>query len=222
MGGTAPRPVARVWRMTGGELDDRSVTEAICAAFVPLLEATPGYLGVVVVVDRERRVLRGVSFWDGEESRDGSRPAVLAAVGETRKLSPVEFEGPWDYEVAYSRFRGPVTPPPGAGEQPPMLVRVGQIEGGDPADPGLVEVMKRYAATVVAPSPGCVGTLLLVDRDRPEVLGAALWADAVAAHRMDRAGDVAVQALAEGAGSVSFSRHGYEVLVSRPMTQLVD
>ena len=215
----APAPVARVWQMTGGDLAGDEVTRLYAAEFRARLEQLPGYLGVLVLVDRERRVLRGVSFWSDADARSASATTVGPNIRTIQERLGVRVSGPWSYDVAFSDVRAMLVRPDEVSRR--VLVRAGRLIGGDVAAPDLLDVMKRYAEGGVVPAPGCLGSLLLVDPDGPEVLMSSFWVDEHSARRMDAATSDAVDLVAATARSQSSDTGTFEVLVGQPLRQRV-
>lgn len=217
----APRPVARVWQMSGGDLGEPSFAKAYCADVVPMLEELPGYLGQFVLLDPDREVLRGMSFWEDEAAREGSTVVVARIVDALLRLSSATFQGPWNYDVVANDFRGILGRASQRREIDHLLVRSGTFQGGDMADPAVIAVLKKHLTTAVAPTPGCVGSLLLSDPSRPAALGASFWTDPDAAQRTLAHGAEALEIIASSTGSRSSSIGIWEVLVNRPMARSV-
>lgn len=215
----APPPVARVWQMQGGHLDDPAFAETFRSELVPRLETIPGFRGLFVLLDRERQVLRGLSFWEDDAAREESMGVVGAVVQEILRLTSAELTGPWSFDVVVSSFRGVLGRETEPSEFQGLLVRTVRLHGGDVADPEVVRVISRYLGTFLARAPGCLGTLLLLDRDAPSVLGASFWTDAVAAQRTQNLSEEVIEALTSTTHARSESEGTYEVLVSRPMPQ---
>lgn len=222
MGDAGLRPVARGWMMSGGDLDDHETTRAIIDTIQPRLEAIDGYLGLIMALDREARVLRGVSMWTTEEARQASSREVFHVIGAVQALTSVDFTGPWGYEVAYSAFRPPVARVAPTVDVPSLTVRIARIQAQGAIDPGVVALLHEQFDSTVSPSPGCAGALALIDRDRPALIAATFWADADAevgsrGMSQDMIADMAAVVPCE---SVTIGT--YELVVSDPMTQLIN
>lgn len=217
-------PVARVWQLSGGDLHDPVVAEAYCDEIVPRLLDMPGYLGVLVVVDHDRDVLRGVSFWAGEEAQRRSHEFGNRAAEAVSSLASAHMDGSRAYDVAVCRFRDDLDHASERGEVHHLLVRLGALEGPAFLDPARFDRLVEHVSTVIAPAPGCVGALLLRDRVNPGVFGLSFWADPVAARRTEALGADLMRSLREAAGSESSTSSGqgsYRVLVNRPMARQV-
>ena len=221
MSDDAPPPAARVWQMSGGDLDDPAFAKVYCADVVPMLAELPGYLGQFVLLDPERQVLRGFTLWEDAEARARSARVATRMVDALVRLTSATYQGPWNFDVVASDFRGILGRASQRREIDHLLVRVGTFEGGEMADPAVIGALKKHLATAVAPTPGCVGTLLLSDPSRPAALGASFWTDADAAQRTLAAGAAALKTVAASTGSRTSNIGIYEVLVNQPMARSV-
>ena len=215
------RPVARVWQMSGGDLDDPSFVEAYCADVVPRLLEIPGNRGLFVLLDREQVVLRGISFWDSVESRERSLATVGLVVDALQRLTSTQFQGPWNYDVVLNDFRGVLGQATQRSEVDRLIVRTGVITGGELGGPAVIEVLRNHTATSVIPVEGCVGALLLSDPSRPAVLGTSFWVDAEAAERSQDLSTAARELIIASTGSTPSGIGSYEVLANVPMLQSV-
>lgn len=218
------RPVARAWELTGGDLHDRGVAEAVRAEFIPLLEELPGHLGAILLVDRGRRLMRGVSFWTDPDARDAAGTILAPRIEVAIEVSQATFRGTWLFDVGFSRFRGKarVDSDGAAEEVDPMLVRVAVFEDGTAAEPAMVDLLRSHLATTTD-LPGCLGSLMLVDRDRATVIAGSMWTDASAAERTTALAADSFRAIVEATGSTSPATQmgTFEVLVNRPIPRLV-
>lgn len=217
----ATPPYARVWQLSGGDVDDPSFARAYCDDVVPMLEELTGYLGVFVLVDSERHLLRAISFWQSDETRERSRVVFTRVVDALTRLASATFDGAWDYEVVVSDFWGVLGARSQRGEVDHLLVRVGVLQGPAVADPAVIEPLRDYLVTTLAPDPGCVGTLLLRDPVRPAAFGASFWVDADAAARTRDLGGETLRQVTRSTGTTSSNVGVFEVLVNRPMTRSV-
>lgn len=207
---------ARVWQMQGGDLDDPGFAETYCAEVVPRLNDLPGLVGLSVLLDRGRKALLGLSFWDSAEAREGSAVVVGRILGALLGLSSAELGGPWVYDVVHSGLRGVLAQPTQLGEADDLLVRVVTLEGGEIAEPSTVTVLTRHLSADVALLPGCVGTLLLRDADRSAVLAASFWSGARAAERAAALSEGSARSIVAATRSSS-SEGTYRILVHQPI-----
>ena len=211
------RPVARVWRMRGGDLDDPEFAWAYRADVLPRLQSIPGVVGLVVLLDPERKELLGISFWESVEARARSAVLVGRIIDALLRLTSAELDGPWAYDVVVSSFRRPAHVGPAPGEVEEVVVRVGGLEGGNVGDPAVVDVVAEHASGYVAQAPGCLGSLLLSDPERPVLLGASFWVDAESARRTQDLTDDVRTAMVAATRSTSSVEGRYEVLVMEPV-----
>ena len=200
MSGAAPRPVARLWEVTGGRIGEPGVVEAIRAGFLLRVEETPGYLGRLVIVDRDRRVVRGLSVWESPEALESSWASFAPIAEEMARHASATVGEPRTYEVVYSGFRGVHTRSPTAAEADLMRARVVRFEGGDVASLWVAESLRKHTAESVARAPGCVAALILVDAARQEGLATTIWAD-------DRSRDRTTSLAREAMNAVSTAAH---------------
>lgn len=210
-------PVARVWRMTGGDLDDPDLAWAYRADVLPRVQAVPGVLGLVVLLDPERKILLSLSFWESRTARERSVVLTDRILDALLGLTSAELEGPWTYDVVVSSFRGLARRRRRIEETEHVVVRVGGLEGGNVGDRAVVDVVAQHASTYVAQAPGCVGSLLLSDPGRPAMLGASFWVDEESARRTQDLTDDLRASVVAATRSSSSGEGRYEALVMQPM-----
>lgn len=211
MGGAAPHPVARLWEVSGGLVGDPGAVEAIRAAAVAHLAESPGYHGRIVLVDRERKVVLGLSVWEDEEAEATSWVSFAPIAEEMARSAAATAGEPRLYEVVYGGFRGVYTRTPTAAETGPMRARIARFEGGEVASPWLTDSLRKHTATSVARTPGCVAALLMRDVDRRLVLAATIWADDRSRERSIGLASNAVTAVSS-AGGATVDVTTYDVL----------
>ncbi|WP_395694254.1 hypothetical protein [Nocardioides sp.] len=139
----------------------------------------------------------------------------------TTALAGVELGGPWDVDIAFSWLNALALRVDRSTDVQSLCVRLARLEGGDAAEPHLVDRLRRHSSDSVAPMPGCVGVLLLVEPDVPATTAATFWTDATSAARTDRGSEEVRAAVVASVAHTSTSSGIFEVLVSRPMTRLV-
>lgn len=210
------RPVARLWQLTGGDLHDPAVARAVCELIVPRVRDLPGYLGLLMLVDRARSVLRGAAFWDGPESEEASRPFGARAAQAMVGMSSARFDGQWTYEVVLSRFKDGLGGLSTMSQVDHLMVR--SLRGGGAEGPatGAVEALRASLTGCYALLP-CAGALLLWAPDRAEVLAASFWTDLAAAQRGSALPLGRSEATVVPSDSTS-SEATYEVVVNDPIT----
>lgn len=101
-------PVAMFWEMTGIDTSDSEAIETIASELLPRIEERDGCLGTHLMIDRERSVLCGLTFWADAERRDavsGARASYASAAMSMLSAEAITFRG---YEVLVSR--PPVSP----------------------------------------------------------------------------------------------------------------
>ena len=206
------RPVARMWEMTGGDLDDPGLVEDFRAQIASRMGATPGYLGKVVLIDRDRAVLRGLSVWDGDEALESSWSLFAPVAAAMARAASATLAEPRNLEVIHSRFRGVRGRQPKADEVSVMRARVGTLDGGDVTSPWVVDVIRKRLSEAVAQAPGCVAALLFCDRDTSTVLSTSIWADTTSVERTSSFFTEAFSAIAEASRSTMGDGRTYEVL----------
>lgn len=214
-------PTARVWQISGGDLHDPVVAEAYCEEIVPRLADLPGHLGVLVVVDHERSLLRGVSFWTGEDTERLSAGFGSRAAEAVSFLASASMDGFRTYEVVVCRFRGGLGQESERGQVDGLLVRLGVLEGSAIVEDEAMARLERHVVGVIAPAPGCVGTLLLRDRQHPGVFGLSFWDDPEAARSTEARSQQLLASLGASGRTTSSGQGTYQVLVNRPMAQPV-
>lgn len=217
MGDHAPLPLARVWQMSGGDVDDPTFARAYCTDVVPMLEEVRGYLGQFVMLDPEHRVLRGISFWEDAKTREASWVVVARVVDALTRLSTSSFAGAWDFEVVVHDFHDVLAAPSQRGDVSHLQVRTGMLRGGTVADRSVVDALKEYQVKTLAPAPGCLGTLLLRDPLGPALLGSSFWTGPEAEARTETAGLAVLREVEAATGSTSTSVGRFDVLVNDPM-----
>ena len=223
MGGVGPRPVARLWELRADGFGQPGVARAFCAEVMPLVEDVSGSHSRVVLVDRRRSLLRGISLtvnpdaWAGP-SEIGSR------IGDViDRLGSATMTGPSQYEVSYARYRGVHGRAPTPGEVELMRARVGLLEGGNVGTPGITAAVRNHMAGYVIDAPGCVAAFLLCDPERQALLGATLWADARSAARTLDIDQESYASIASASRSHRVDSGTFEVLVyDEPKVKIVD
>ena len=201
-----PGPVARMWRLTGGDLHDPAVADAFCAEVVPRLKPFPGYLGVLVLVDRAHRVLVGLNYWESAQAELGSRHFGASASHAMRGLSSSEFEGPWTWDVLGADFRGVLAQESQMSEVGGLVLREDRCPVEDVAPAQLTRSVEAMASAAE-----CTGTLALRGRELPELVVMSLWVGGTGAQA---AADLPATA---GACSTTVSGPAYDVVVHQPM-----
>jgi hypothetical protein len=95
--------VARGWEISGPGIARAGTPELFCAVVLSELEGQPGYLGKIVLVNREMRWLRGISFWETDATSEPSWEALAATARDV--FGPdCAVGGPQPYEVLFSDF----------------------------------------------------------------------------------------------------------------------
>lgn len=163
-------PIAREWVLRG-DLDDPGLTAAVRDDVVPRMRAHEGFGGALILVDRDRSMLRSLAIWEDERTSAASSVTGTRFVAAVAGLTSARVDGPWTYDVVRSRFDGVEGRPPLPKEVDLMRAHVRVVEGGDvPGTPAPV-------------APGCVAAVLLRGRDRELGLAVSLWQDEASARR---------------------------------------
>ena len=213
------RPVVRAWVLRGGDIGGPEI-DAVLVDMPERLEAIPGYLGLIVTVDRTNRLLRAVSFWKSPEARDRSTTFALTTMRDALKGLDAHILGPWDFEVAYNRFRTFAQRLELlSGRQ--VVVRLVQMAGGQVAEEPFVSLLRDHIERAVIPTPGCEGVLVLVDPDAPALVGGFFWVDAETADRTERVGNESLTAFTRATSSWSSTVERHEVLLNKPITDVI-
>lgn len=206
------RPVARMWEMTGGDLGDPGLVEGFSTRVGSRMGAIPGYRGKVVLVDRERAALRGLSVWDSEEALENSWGLFAPVAAAMARAASATVTEPRTFEVIHSRFRGVHGRPPMAEEISRMRARLSMLHGGEVTRPWVTDVIRKRLSEAVALAPGCVAALLFCDRDTSTVLSTSIWADTASVERTSTFFSESFSAIAEASRSTMGDGRTYEVL----------
>lgn len=92
----------RVWEITGVDVDDRGLVNALRTEVTPRIQAAPGWLGGYLMVDRERSALISIGFWADAESLEASSElsTTMAQAVATLTSGQVAHQGRWELLVA--------------------------------------------------------------------------------------------------------------------------
>ena len=214
---TAVHPVARGWEISGPGIARLGAPERFCAVVLSDLEDQVGYLGKIVLANREMRWLRGISFWETEAT---SEPSWEAFAGTARDVFGPDCEvgGPQPFEVLFSDFTTTHLRLQQGGGSERLVVRVTAFEGRHVMDPAVVEVLLACLAEYVSEAPGCEGALVLHEPDRAALMVVSSWVDDDAA-MASRIASESLKAIDASTETTSTSVGTYEVLVHHPMTR---
>jgi len=213
------RPVGRMWAMTGGDLGTPGVAEAFCERIIGPIQQRPGLAGVFGLVDRSRARVVGISFWEDREAMAASWSGTTATADAVFDLSTVVTEGPYGYEVVFSKFHQA----PGRAwvttiDRP--VARFGVLEGGTVADPPMLDVFTAHFRQVVD-LPGCVGMMLLADPENARILAVTFWVDERHLERTEALSADVVASFVDAAGARATEFGYYEVVMIEPMSRRV-
>lgn len=206
--------VARGWEIRGGDLDDPAVARAVREDVAPRVAGHHGYLGGLMLLDSDRRILRSLVLWDGLEAADDAAEDGVRVVAALVALTSAQVTARCTFDVLLTRFDRlpPILAGPQEGRR--VVVRMGRLEGSGVAHPATTTRLGDLLDQQVTGAPGCVGGVLLLDRDRPTVTGASFWADAAAAAASSELGERALQSVADLAEATSVGVGGYQLLVA--------
>ncbi len=194
---------ARITRATAPATQIEAGVAAFTTRAVEAMRAQPGYAGCDLLVDRGSGAVVVLTFWrdaealqTSEHALSGLRDAAAAALG----VAPPD---PEHYEVALQDPAGTTD----AGN----WVEVATLQG----DAGKIDTGLAYAATSLLPAlqgqAGHRATVLLVSRERGDVVGCGVW-DAkedldAAAHALAATSAAAADAF----GASNPETHSFEV-----------
>lgn len=218
MSNGASPPVARVVTLSGGDLAVRAVVEAVRDEIAPRLDEVPGFLGMYGLLDPVGNVGHSVQLWRDQVAFDESAAAVESVNDAVSQLANAVEITTRRYELVYHHPHPDVHGLRPSWETHPAA-RLVTVEGGDLTDPEVLETMVTYQATYLPSVPGCLSALLLLDRERPTLLGLSVWTDATSAERTVEKTAQLARDIAAATHGVTGSAHVYQLMVSVPMIQ---
>lgn len=208
-----PRPVARLWELSGGGLHEPHVARNFSAELLSRIGDISRDRGRIVMSDPSRSLLRGLSVTDTPDAWVQPEQ-FLPKVGDLiRQLPSVTVRGPREYEVTYARFRGVHGRTPQEDEIEPMRARVAMLRGGDVTSLDVLGAVRHHIGDYVIHAPGCVAAFLLANHTRQALLAASIWADDHSAERTEKIGRESFDTIAASANSTLIDTGTYNVLV---------
>lgn len=174
MAGAEQNPVARVWRLSDGDLTDPAVEQVLRTMTLPRAEEVPGFLGMQVPVDADGTGLHGAAYWGDPEAERSSRDFGRTALGALQGLTTATLEGPSVVEVLLSRFQGSLSPALPVADLTTVLVCTRRLVGPEAGEP---QVTAALTAELLADLdlPGCVGVLVVRPPEAAAVVAQTFW-----------------------------------------------
>lgn len=161
---------ARVTRVKGDPAKLDQTVERLKTELIPIFEQQPGYLGVISVANRETGEGATTTYWDSMENLKASEGAIFAARDKFTADQGAELLSFHRCEVAVVERKE------GAGPRAGAFVRATTLSGGDPArlDDG-IQRFREQVAPLALSQPGCLASVLLVDRENNVSFAVSSW-----------------------------------------------